>query len=565
MAWADAACHYEKAMQHMDDRNVALRAAEAYRQQNKLTKAIDWYAYADRMTATTAADALAYGRALQSMGRIGEAAKQFERLLAEKPEDAIVRELGMAIADNDSFYMDSSLYSVKEIPTPGLVSAFAAVPNGNSIFFAGEAQAQGKNTNPWNNASFLDLYQATRGEAGNWSMPQTIKGDVNARFHEGPCAFSADGATMYFTRSDYFKFRLNKDQNAVSHLMLFSATRQSGGGWGHIKSFAYNGSDFSAGHAALNATGDVLYYISDMPGGFGGTDIYACKKTVEGWGYPKNLGPTVNSAANEMFPTTKGDTLFFASNGHRTMGGLDIFYSVLKDEDWSDPKNMNYPLNTPFDDFCFTLLPDGRSGYLSSNRGGTDRIYTFNENEPTLTLEASFYDEESGSPMADVEVRMLDPIEAEPVIQVTNVDGQVTFPLQPGRDYHISASKDGVFAEGRDISTKGQRTDRIYREEFRMKRVEYDKPFIVDNIYYDYDKWDIRPDAALELDTLAMFMMENIDLNFELGSHTDSRASDQYNLVLSDMRAKSAVDYLIRRGVDQTRITARGYGEKLLG
>ena len=274
MAWVDAACQYEKAMQHMDDRAVALRMAEAYRQQNNLNKAADWYAYADRVEALTAGDALNFGRALQSVGRIGEAAKLYERVLVDKPEDAVVRELGLAIADHDAFFVDTTLFTVAPVQLGGLVSAFGAVPMGKAIVFAAEEAPHGQNTNPWTGASYLDLYTASPGANGTWSAPVPLAGEVNARFHDGPAVISADGHTMYFTRSDYYKFRLNKDDNSVSHLMLFSADKQADGSWGNVKSFAYNGIDFSAGHAALSVDGTKLYYISDMPGGFGGTDVY---------------------------------------------------------------------------------------------------------------------------------------------------------------------------------------------------------------------------------------------------------------------------------------------------
>lgn len=562
MAWAEAACHYERALHSTDDRAVALRAAESYRQQNNLLKAADWYAYAERSSILEPAHALAYGRVLQSLGRIGEAAKLYERVLADKPEDAVVRELGLAIADHEAFFVDTTLFTVKQLPMNGLVSCFSAVPMGNGILLVGEQAANGTNANPWNGASYLDLYTSSPTVSGSWSAPAPLKGDVNARFHEGPAVISADGNTMYFTRSDYYKFRLNKDDNAVSHLMLYRAEKQADGSWGNNASFAYNGLDFSAGHAALSADGARLYYISDMPGGFGGTDIYVCERTAEGWGYPRNLGATINTSANEMFPTLQNDTLYFASNGHRTLGGLDIFRTSMTNGTWSAPENLNYPINSTFDDFAFVPLANGNSGYLSSNRQGADRIYTFTAHEPTLALKGIFLDEEEGTPMADVEVKLLDMNEADTIVLYTNSDGQYGFPLKAGRNYRVLGGKDGMFTESRDLSTSGQRTSRTYTEDFRLKRVVIDKPIVLENIYYDYDKWDIRPDAAVELDKLVRLFNDNPELSFELGSHTDSRATDLYNLVLSEARANSAVDYLIRKGVNAGRITARGYGEK---
>lgn len=561
MAYADAACQYEKALATLDDRTIALRAAETYRHLNNAPKSADWYAYADRLSPLQGEDALNYGRALLTLKRTGEAARQLEHVLAERPEDPIVRELGMAIADRDAFFADTTLYSISPIHVAGVRSAFCAIPFGEGILFAADRPEQAGRDNPWNGASFLDLYTAGQGNEVNATA---LRGEVNGRFHDGPAVLSSDGSTMYFTRSDYYRFRLNKDDNSTSHLMLYRAEKQPDGSWGKVSSFAYNGYDFSAGHAALSADGSRLYYVSDMPGGIGGTDIYVCERTAEGWGLPRNLGPTVNTAANEMFPVMRNDTMYFASNGHRSLGGLDIFRSVLTDGEWSAPENLNYPVNTSYDDFGFILQADGRSGYLSSNRAGQDGIYRFSVNDPTLMLHATFLDEEDGSPMAGVEVRMLEPSLPEPIQLFTEEDGSITFPLTVDKLYEVMASKDGAFTESRAVSTHDQRLSKTYEEEFRMKRVVVDKPFLIENIYYDYDRWDIRPDAAIELDRIARLFIANPNLSFELGSHTDSRASNTYNLLLSDARAKSAVDYLVRRGVPPERLTARGYGEERL-
>lgn len=559
MAYADAACRYEKALSHSSDRAFALRAAESYGHLNNAAKAADWYAYADRVEPLSGDDAMKYGRALLTLKRTGEAAKQLERVLADRPEDPIVRELGMAIADRDAFFVDTTLYSISPVNIDGVLSAFCAVPFGEGILFAAEKKAQAGRDNPWNGASFLDLYTAG---GGSHVTAAPLPGDVNGRFHDGPATLSPDGKTMYFTRSDYYRFRLNKDDKSTSHLMLYRAEQQSDGSWGNVSSFAYNGYDFSAGHAALSSDGSRLYYVSDMPGGIGGTDIYVCERTSEGWGLPRNLGPKVNTAANEMFPVMRNDTMYFASNGHRSLGGLDIFRTTLSEGEWTQPENLNYPVNTTYDDFGFILLPDGRSGYLSSNRRGLDGIFKFSINDPTLMLHATFLDEEDGTPMAGVEVKMLEPTMPEPIRLFTDDDGSITLPLTVDKLYEVMASKDGIFTESRTVSTHDQRWSKTYEEEFRMKRVVVDKPIVIENIYYDYDRWDIRPDAAIELDHIAKLFIANPNLSFELGSHTDSRASDTYNLLLSDARAKSAMDYLVRKGVPSERLTARGYGER---
>ncbi len=564
MAYAQATHHYEKALARIEDRDAALRTADAFQRQNMLGRAAQWFAHAERMEQLTGHDALRYGQALQGLGRHEQAAQLFERVLAESPDDAMAMTLWQASENRQVYYVDTTLFTLEPLRIEGMASVFATVPYKDGIVLAGERTARAGRENPWNGLSFIDLYSTRPTGEGAWSTPEPLAGSVNGRFHDGPATFSPDGREMYFTRSDYFKFRLNKDEDATSHLKLFRAERDELGNWGNIHQFVYNSPDHSTGHATLSADGNTLYFISDKPGGYGGTDIYRCTRTGDGWTDPENLGPTVNTHGNEMFPTMAGDSLFFASNGHPGLGGLDIFLTTPIADGWSAPENMNYPINTPQDDFALMMLPGADKGYLSSDRGGSDRAYAFQAQEPTLVLQGIFLNDETGEPMADAEVRLLNPTTGESVTLLTGPDGSYRFDLKKDNDYRVSGGKNGMFTESRDMNTHGQRISRTYREDFELKEVVIERPILVQNIYYDYDRWEIRPDAASELDKLARIFMDNPNLSFELSSHTDSRASDLYNLVLSEARANSAVDYLIRKGVDPGRITAKGYGERML-
>ena len=564
MAYAKAVEGYEKALPKITDRDASLRAADAYQRMNMNAKAADRYAFADRLQPLNAEQALRYAQVLQSLDRTPQALQQFDRVLAQRPDDAMVQALRNATAERNTFYVDTTLFTVVPVDLPGMVSVFAATLYGNGIAFAGETEAPLEKRNPWTGNSFLDLYSASPSNTGSWSAPKALPGAVNGRFHDGPAVFSADGRTMYFTRSDYYKFRLNKDGSAVSHLQLYRATKDDQGNWNDIHQFAYNGDEFSTGHAALSADGGTLYFTSDMPGGRGGTDIYRCLQTEEGWGLPMNLGETVNTAGTEMFPTLFGDSLFFASNGHRSLGGLDVFVTTPSNGDWTVPENLNYPINTVHDDFAFVMQPDGSHGFLSSNRSGSDRIHSFTTQEPTLVVQGTFKDDEYYLPMAEVEVKLLDISSGEDLKLMTGPDGKFAFNLNKDREYRLSGEKNGMFTESRDLSTAGQKLSRTWTEDFELKEVVVDKPILVQNIYYDYDRWDIRTEAAAELDKVARIFIDNPGLSFELSSHTDSRASHMYNLMLSEARAKSAVDYLIRKGVDPARITAKGYGEMKL-
>jgi peptidoglycan-associated lipoprotein len=375
---------------------------------------------------------------------------------------------------------------------------------------------------------------------------------------------SADNNTLYFTRSDYYKAKLRKDEDKVSHLKLFRAQRRPDGEWGDIRAFAYNGEGYSVGHPALSADGTTLYFASDMPGSLGGTDLWRCHATASGWSAPENLGPTVNTAGNELFPTLNGEVLYFSSTAHHNLGGLDIFATHAQGKGWSEPENMGYPLNTPHDDLGFILNADERSGYLSSDRSGADRIHWFFVNEPLLFVEGFVTGDSTGRYLSNVEATLTDLGTMTDTTVLVGSDGKYLFKLRSGTDYKLHLSAEGAIAQSRTISTAGLVNNTTLREDFALTPITVGENIAINTIYYDYDSWDIRPDAARELDRLVQLFSDNPHITFELGSHTDSRGGDTYNLVLSDARANAAVNYMIQRGVNPDRIVARGYGETAL-
>lgn len=225
---------------------------------------------------------------------------------------------------------------------------------------------------------------------------------------------------------------------------------------------------------------------------------------------------------------------------------------------------MGYPINTRFDDFAFTMNSDGKSGYLSSDRTGTDRIHQFFVQEPVFMVEGLVFDETGNEFMPNTQVVLTNLQTDSDTSMITANDGKFRFRMDPNSRYRLQVSHEGMLSETREISTEGMAASKLFSEEFRMKPVEMNRSFVVENIYFDYDKWDIRPDAASELNKLVRVFNDNPQLTFELSSHTDSRGGDVYNLVLSDARANATVDYLIRAGVSPDRLVAKGYGEGVL-
>ncbi len=245
------------------------------------------------------------------------------------------------------------------------------------------------------------------------------------------------------------------------------------------------------------------------------------------------------------------------------MGGLDIFETMEHNGIWKDPVNLKSPINTPKDDFFFVLDSTNKAGFLSSNRDGTDQIHAFTMNEPLFYLDGLAFDtDERGLKNADIILTNLET--GTDVTIMSGLDGKFQLQLEPNSDYLLKVSSKGMLASSTTVSTKGLTRNDTLHTTMRLSQVKVGEAIAIKNIYYDYDKWEIRPDASIELDRIARLFIDNPDMSFELGSHTDSRGGDLYNLVLSDARANSAVNYLIQRGVDPNRITAKGYGEHVL-
>lgn len=564
LAYHEAENHYRKALKRDADRDVLLRAAMAATKQNKVEQANEYYATAESLAPLAGEDAYAYGRSLMAIGDYAQAEAMLKRAWENSSNQADVAELIGACQGYLSFYTDSSRYGARLLPFPGLSSAYSPTPFGNGLLFTGQQQASMGSRDPWSGQSFADLYTLELDGDGTAGQPMPLKGAVNGPYHEGPGVVSADGRTLYFTRSNYYGRKLLKNEDNVSNLKLFRATRQENGEWGEISEFAYNSDQYSIGHPALSQDGRTLYFTSDMPGGHGGKDLWYCMDMGAGWSRPVNMGATINTSGDEMFPTVVGDAFYFSSTAHANMGGLDIFETHREGDYWSEPRNMGYPVNSSRDDFGLWLDGTGTRGFLSSSRSGTDWIYRVEVRQPTFALEGTIYNAETGQPLPNTTVILQNIADLMRLEVKTDDNGRYQFDLDANRAYIIRAQAEDMLNQSTMVGTVGMGISTTLRADMHLHPMVLDKPIVVPNIYYDYDKWEIRPDAARELDKLAQVFLDNPSLTFELSSHTDSRGSDLYNLVLSDARARSAVDYLIRRGVPQERLIARGYGETIL-
>lgn len=470
-------------------------------------------------------------------------------------------------------------YTIKNLDINTKESDFGAAFYGKDrIVFAAPSDEVKIIRKTWkeNGQAFLDLYTGIITEDRQVIDKKPLPGDVNSKFHEGGVVFSKDQNTVYFTANNYFQKEFLTDSAGINMLQVFKASKDINGKWSEKVKLPFNNDNYSCGHPAFSHDEKKLYFVSDMPGGYGLTDIYVVDILEDGtFSAPKNLGPKVNSQGGEMFPYVSEDNvLYFSSNGHPGHGELDIFASKIYDNTISEPLNLGKPVNSEKDDFSFIIDDLKDRGFFSSNRDegkGDDDIYSFLA-KPGLyfhcvqQITGVVRSESSGAllPGARVELRN----SAGEVLETTTASAaDARYFLNTAlcdSSYVVVGSHKGYLNDEKtvttlnDIGTEAIVADLNLPDQFVSNKVN------IRTIYFDFDRSNIRPDAAKELDKVVQVMNEYPTLMIESGSHTDSRGKDKYNQKLSERRAKSTVDYIISKGIDPSRITYKGYGESQL-
>jgi peptidoglycan-associated lipoprotein len=565
-AYASATENFEKALEK-DSTNAQaqIKLAESYRLINDYKNAERMYAKVIQLPESTPEDKMHYAKLLMSANKHEDAANMLRLYLQSRPDDKSARALLEACTYIELFMEDTSRYALNAIPLFGNVSMFGPVKYKKGIAYAAERSDGGK-TNPWTGNSYLDIFYNYQ-ENGEWQTQSAIGGDMEGKFHEGPVTISQDGTFAIVTRSNYKKgSKLDKNQDNVNHFGLYEMNFKNGK-WSDPKALHFNSTDYSVGHGSLTPDGKTLYFTSDMPGGFGGSDLYVTTFDGTSWSIPKNMGDQINTSGNEVFPSVHTeDILYFSSDGWASLGGLDIFKVERDGDNWSSPKNLNFPLNSTSDDFSYIINKDDTTGFLSSNRGGVDRIFEWAKVAPKIMVEGICLNKTTGTPLSGVAVKLINKTDGTERVVMSGDDGKFNFNLRADKEYRVEGTKDNYFTQSHDFNTLGVKEEKTIRLEFSFDEIVVggDKKYTVENIYYDYDKWDIRPDAAQELNKLVKMLNDNKTIKIELHSHTDTRASSQYNLNLSNQRAKAAVDYLISQGIDASRVKSKGFGKSKL-
>lgn len=577
---------------------VAQRIADSYRMLNNSKEAEQWYkkvvAYPDAAPINT----YYYAMAAKQNGNYEKAKELFREYAQKAPEQSALAMQMAASTDTAAAWIKAPRsFEVKKVASLNSDAAdYSPVKGDNGLFFASNrlnaagAQQSVEGALPGNN--YIKMYYAAANPDSTFATPVPLGEAINGAYHNGPATYSEANQTLYFTRSQvnkritrtavsdptsWLRGKITQAPHTNYH-GIYLAERKNGA-WVNVKPFKYNNTkEYSLGHPAITADGKVLYFVSDMPGGFGDTDIYYAERQADGtWGAPVNAGKVINTPGRESFPTIGADgNLYFSSNTHVGLGGLDIFKAVGSHKDWTEVENMRAPINSSNDDFGLWIDQTGKAGMFSSGRdaqGGSDDIYsfTYKEVKPILLegqviaqLNKADSVKRKGSPVDSVLLQLTENGKSKTVESYSDENGEFDLELMPGKNYTIRASKEDYLAQSKSIEVDAEGVADPDKLELVLEPKRVNVPVKLNNIYYDLDKAELKPAAKEELDKLVKMLKDNPDVKIEIGSHTDSRGHRKYNRLLSERRAESVVEYLISKGIAQSRLTATGYGESQL-
>jgi outer membrane protein OmpA-like peptidoglycan-associated protein len=482
----------------------------------------------------------------------------------------------------DRIKVNSGRYKVEDAGINSKYSDYGSAFYLNKLVFtsARDTGSLMQRKHKWTNQHFTNLYVTDLGEEMTPGKVSKLSKKVNSKFHESSAVFTKDGQTMYFTRNNFLDGKKGKDGKEITLIKIYKASFENDE-WTKITELPFDSDQYSVAHPALSADEKTLYFVSDMPGTKGQSDIFKVKINEDGsFGTPENLGNGINTEGKETFPlVTDENELYFASDGHPGLGGLDIFVSKINSDGSSigEIQNLGDGANSPKDDFAYLIDTKSRRGFVTSNRGGGqgyDDIYKFLETR-RLTCEQELYgtvtDLTTAQILPDAKISLYDSEFNLVNTAVTDPSGNYTFAVECGKTYNVRAAKMDYTTKEQKITIAWENNGRtnlpIALEKEACKVVIGDdlgKCFGIKMIYFDLDKYNIRREAALDLEKILDVLNQNPTMKLDIRSHTDSRASFKYNEVLSENRAKSTINWLVKNGVDPSRLTGKGYGETQL-
>ncbi|WP_340077142.1 OmpA family protein [Leptobacterium sp. I13] len=572
-AYAAAAEMYEKLAENDPQNNyLKVQLATSYRKMNNPEKTAYWYAKAVEAGEVSAVDKLYYAQALMANQEYEKAEIWIEKYQQAINTDRRADALITGIKNIKQFYTDSDVYLIKPVEFNSQAADFSPSYYREGLVFVSARQVGniGGKIYKWDKSPFLEIFFVDM-EDSTGIKARLFDYELNTRYHEGPLSFYENDNKVIFTRNDYNGEVGMSSKNEVTLELYLSNWQEEKKKWAKPTEFPYNNKEYSLGHPSITPDGKTLYFASDMPGGYGGVDLYISEYKSGGWTTPVNLGSEINTEGDEEFPYIKGEVLYFSSNGHEGLGGLDI-YSTPITSGKIKVQNIGYPINSSKDDFGIIFNRENTGGYFSSNRDGgmgNDDIYSFFITNPNALTEGCFFkgfildtETQEGLSNTKITIKNKDTNEFQEIY--TNEEGYFeTEIVLTTKGHEIELTRQGYFPR-RELLIKHEPSCGTTEIHYELRKIKVNDVYRIENIYFDLDKSNIRPDAAFELDRLVEFLTENPSVKIELSSHTDSRGSDTYNLALSDRRAKSSVEYLISKGIAKNRLISKGYGETRL-
>jgi len=519
-----------------------------------------------------------YAQSLKTLGKYEDSDKlmmKFREMTASDGRSVTYEEDYL-----DQIEKNSGRYDIELFGFNSKYSDFAATFYNEGLIFSSDRDTGNlaRYRHTWNSKDFLDLYKVNVDSASNNNVLK-LGGEINSRLHESTSIVTKDGTTMYFTRNNFFDGKRYKDDKGVTRLKIYKATLVEGV-WTDVTELPFNSNSYSVAHPALSPDEKRLYFVSDMPGSLGESDIFMTEIVGDGtFGSIVNLGNTINTQARETFPFITADgVLYFSSDGHPGLGGLDVFATKIAFDKYDETiSNVGRPVNGPYDDFSFIIDEDSKKGYFSSNRVdgvGEDDIYGFTETAPLVLdclqdVTGTVRDRISNEILVGASVKIIDEENNEVLSTITDSKGNYVLDLDCSKGNFVRALMEG-YVPSEEYLPSSYGKPRIV--DFYLERDvvtggfgdDLAKLLQLSTIYFDLNKYNIRPDAEIEIQKVIVAMEKYPSLKIKVNSHTDSRGNDAYNLWLSQKRAESTVDYMVSKGISRNRLQGEGFGETRL-
>jgi outer membrane protein OmpA-like peptidoglycan-associated protein len=571
-AYIDASEIYLKVIKSgFKSAEIILKLGNAYYFNANYIEAVKWYdeLYVYKEQSIDKSYLLRYSQSLKAVGDTKKAAKIYDEFL--KLSEILNDDFRNTKDYLDIIEMNSNRYDLDTLHVNSKYIEYGSFFRNDTLYFSSTRNNRSSigRIDAWNNDRFLDVYTTVfDSQKEKYLKPRLLKGDVNSKYHESSIAITKDGKTMYFTRSNS-TFLEKKGKKAITHLKIYRATKIKNR-WANIEDLSINSDNYSSAHPVLSPDEKTLFYVSDMPGSIGKTDIYSVDIYDKGeLGKPKNLGPKVNTKGRESFPFISSDyELYFSSDGHFGLGGYDVFYFDLVAKQ-QQLINVGKPINSANDDFAFAINNFNKKGFVSSNRSGVDNIYTLVETIPIkdileFNLSGFVTDKKTKELLANATITVTDRNGKIQSITATNSEGKFNVKINRFKSNIVKAEKVVYATSNKFIPVEDNKKVaklELEKNQIAIKDgVDLAKDLNI-TIYYDFDKATIRKDAAVELEKIVAVLQKHKEINIVLNSHTDSRGRALYNLRLSEKRAQRAIEYLIKRGIDKNRLSGKGYGE----